>query len=212
MFGTAHWGRQRSRRFRSHLRAVTAVAVVAATSAVVVPIVLASASSAASAKRTVAPSRDGLGIQPGKIKHVWLIILENKSYDATFTGLNKNTYLWRTLPGQGVLLKNYYGTGHFSFDNYLASVSGQATQPDTQADCSVLRPLRGPRRHLGVAADEPQLRSDDLRPGPERDDRRQRLRVPGERADAVQAARRGQGELEGLCPGSRQPRRERPAT
>ena len=166
-----------------------------------VPIVLASASSAASAKRSLAPRRDGLGIQPGKIKHVWLIILENKSYDATFTGLNKNTYLWRTLPGQGVLLKNYYGTGHFSFDNYLASVSGQATQPDTQSDCPIYEHFAGPRRQLGVAEDEPQLRSDDLGPGPERDDRRQRLRVPGERADDVQAARRGEGELEGLCAG-----------
>ncbi|MFZ0091672.1 MAG: alkaline phosphatase family protein [Solirubrobacteraceae bacterium] len=78
---------------------------------------------------------DGLGIRPGKIKHVWLIILENKSYDASFTGLNDNTYLWRTLPGQGVLLKHYYGTGHFSLDNYISAVSGQATQPDTQADC-----------------------------------------------------------------------------
>ncbi len=78
---------------------------------------------------------DGLGIKPGKIKHVWLIILENKSYDATFTGLNNNTYLWKTLPAQGVLLKNYYGTGHFSLDNYVSMVSGQATQPDTQADC-----------------------------------------------------------------------------
>jgi hypothetical protein len=78
---------------------------------------------------------DGLGIAPGKIKHVWLIILENKSYDATFTGLNNNTYLWRTLPAQGMLLKNYYGTGHFSFDNYISLVSGQATQPDTQDDC-----------------------------------------------------------------------------
>jgi Phosphoesterase family len=78
---------------------------------------------------------DGLGIRPGKIKHVWLIILENKSYDATFTGLNRNTYLWRTLPAQGVLLKNYFGTGHFSFDNYISLVSGQATQADTQVDC-----------------------------------------------------------------------------
>jgi len=78
---------------------------------------------------------DGLGIKPGKIKHVWLIILENKSFDATFTGLNNNTYLWKTLPAQGVLLKNYYGTGHFSLDNYVSMVSGQATQPDTQADC-----------------------------------------------------------------------------
>jgi hypothetical protein len=120
--------------FRSHRRALIAVTIVAASSAAAVPIVSASASSAHRPRRHVA-TRDGLGIRPGKIKHVWLIILENKSYDATFTGLNKNTYLWRTLPGQGVLLKNYYGTGHFSFDNYLALASGQATQPDTQADC-----------------------------------------------------------------------------
>ena len=78
---------------------------------------------------------DGLGVGKGKIKHVWLIILENKSYDASFTGLNNNTYLWQTLPEQGVLLKNYYGTGHFSLDNYVSLVAGQATQPDTQADC-----------------------------------------------------------------------------
>jgi hypothetical protein len=78
---------------------------------------------------------DGLGVHQGKIKHVWLIILENKSYDASFTGLNNNTYLWKTLPSQGVLLKNYYGTGHFSLDNYISLVSGQATQPDTQSDC-----------------------------------------------------------------------------
>jgi len=36
---------------------------------------------------------DGLGVSPGKIKHVWLIILENKSFDATFTVLNNNTFL-----------------------------------------------------------------------------------------------------------------------
>ena len=51
MFGTAHWGRHWSRRFRSHFRALTAVAVLAATSVAAVPIVVASASSAASAKR-----------------------------------------------------------------------------------------------------------------------------------------------------------------
>ncbi len=77
------------------------------------------------------------GLQSGQIKHVWLIILENKSYDATFTGLNQNSYLWKTLPSQGVLLKNYYGTGHSSQDNYLSMVSGQAPQEDVQSDCSV---------------------------------------------------------------------------
>ncbi|MDG3010640.1 phosphoesterase [Rhodococcus sp. D2-41] len=77
------------------------------------------------------------GLKRGQIKHVWLIILENKSYDATFTGLNQNSYLWKTLPAQGALLKNYYGTGHSSQDNYLSMVSGQAPQEDTQSDCSV---------------------------------------------------------------------------
>jgi hypothetical protein len=120
--------------FRSHRRALMTVTIMAALSAAAVPIVSASASSAHHLRRH-STALDGLGIRPGKIKHMWLIILENKSYDATFTGLNKNTYLWRTLPAQGVLLKNYYGTGHFSFDNYLALASGQATQPDTQADC-----------------------------------------------------------------------------
>jgi Phosphoesterase family len=78
---------------------------------------------------------DGLGIRPGKVKHVWLIILENKSYDASFTGLNHNTYLWKTLPTQGVLLKNFYGTGHDSLDNYISMASGQAPMTDDQSDC-----------------------------------------------------------------------------
>jgi hypothetical protein len=68
---------------------------------------------------------------------VWLIILENKSYDATFTGLNQNSYLWKTLPAQGVLLKDYYGTGHFSQDNYTSLVSGQSASQDLQSDCDV---------------------------------------------------------------------------
>ncbi len=76
------------------------------------------------------------GLRQGAIKHVWLIILENKSYDASFTGLNQNTYLWRTLPAQGALLTNYYGTGHSSMDNYISMVSGQAPSEDVQEDCS----------------------------------------------------------------------------
>jgi Phosphoesterase family len=87
------------------------------------------------------PARQNLeiastGLKPGSIKHVWLIILENKSYDATFTGLNQNTFLWKTLPEQGALLTNYYGTGHSSMDNYLSLVSGQAPSEDVQEDCS----------------------------------------------------------------------------
>ena len=76
------------------------------------------------------------GTPVGGIKHVWLIILENKSYDENFTGLNQNSYLWQTLPAQGALLTNYYGTGHFSMDNYISLVSGQSPSYGVQDDCS----------------------------------------------------------------------------
>jgi len=117
-------------------RALIAVAAAVGLCAAAVPIVTASAS-AGSVNHgwRGASHRDGLGIRPGKIKHVWLIIFENKAFDASFTGLNNNTYLWQTLPSQGALLKNYYGTGHSSLDNYLSLASGQAPEPDDQSDC-----------------------------------------------------------------------------
>lgn len=98
-----------------------------------------SSSSAGSSSITLTPS----GTPVGAIKHVWLIILENKSYDATFSGLNKNSYLWKTLPSQGALLKNYYGTGHFSLDNYTSMVSGQGPAPADQNDCPVYADQQG---------------------------------------------------------------------
>jgi hypothetical protein len=76
------------------------------------------------------------GTPVGGVKHVWLIILENKSYDEIFSGLNQNSYLWQTLPQQGALLNHYYGTGHFSMDNYVSLVSGQSPSYATQDDCS----------------------------------------------------------------------------
>ena len=71
---------------------------------------------------------------PPQVKHVWVIELENKSFDAAFVE-NSNTYLFNTLPSQGVLLRQYYGIGHFSLDNYIAELSGQAPNPVTQSDC-----------------------------------------------------------------------------
>jgi len=78
-----------------------------------------------------------------KAKHVWYIIMENKSFDATFTGLNNNTYLWKTLPSQGTLLTNYYGTGHYSQDNYTALVSGQSPLYDQQLDSPTYKDAAG---------------------------------------------------------------------
>src|ERR1019366_3457850 len=109
-----------------------------AAAALIVPGLVAITSGGASADQTQSGTTiTGTGLQAGQVKHVWLIILENKSYDATFTGLNQNSYLWKTLPTQGVLLKNYFGTGHSSQDNYESMVSGQGPQEDTQSDCGV---------------------------------------------------------------------------
>ena len=107
----------------------------------------------ASSSATPTAGPDSLGGLPtGAIKHVWLIILENKSYDETFTGLNSNSYLWQTLPSEGVLLKNYYGTGHSSQDNYIALAAGQAPEEDTQEDCSTANTQTGSNSTIITAA------------------------------------------------------------
>lgn len=72
---------------------------------------------------------------PPPVRHVFLIVLENQSYDVTFGTDSKAPYLARTLVGAGALLRQYYGTGHASLDNYISMVSGIAPNPATQADC-----------------------------------------------------------------------------
>ena len=69
------------------------------------------------------------------IRHVFLIVLENKSFDAAFGHGSAAPYLAKTLPPRGALLTQYYATGHWSLDNYIAMVSGQAPNPATQGDC-----------------------------------------------------------------------------
>ncbi|MGA7539748.1 MAG: alkaline phosphatase family protein [Steroidobacteraceae bacterium] len=70
-----------------------------------------------------------------RIRHVFLIVLENKSFSEAFGPNGAAPYLAQTLPAQGALLENYYATGHWSLDNYVAIVSGQAPNPATQRDC-----------------------------------------------------------------------------
>jgi phosphatidylinositol-3-phosphatase len=69
------------------------------------------------------------------IRHVFLIVLENKSFSEAFGPHGAAPYLARTLPAEGALLRNYYAVGHWSLDNYIALVSGQAPNPATQRDC-----------------------------------------------------------------------------
>ncbi len=69
------------------------------------------------------------------IRHVFVIVLENRSYDQTFGAASPARYLADTLPRAGALLRLYYGIGHNSLDNYIAMISGIAPNRDTQGDC-----------------------------------------------------------------------------
>jgi hypothetical protein len=72
---------------------------------------------------------------PPAIEHVFVIVLENKNFDETFGPASQAPYLAKTLTARGQLLRQYYGIGHESLDNYIAMVSGQAPNPQTQGDC-----------------------------------------------------------------------------
>ena len=72
-----------------------------------------------------------------KIEHVFVINLENKSYDETWGPSSPAPYLSGTLTAQGQLLTQYFAIGHASLDNYIAQISGQAPDPATRADCII---------------------------------------------------------------------------
>lgn len=74
---------------------------------------------------------------PPPIRHVFTIVLENKGFQETFGDNSQAPYLAQQLTQQGQLLTQYYGIGHLSLDNYIAMISGQAPNPQTQADCQI---------------------------------------------------------------------------
>ncbi len=88
-------------------------------------------------------ARAPVATSAARIRHVFVIMLENKSYEDTFEASTQDPYLRRTLVPMGALLTEYYGTGHVSLDNYIALISGQAPTPDTDNDCLI--PGQGPR-------------------------------------------------------------------
>jgi len=71
-----------------------------------------------------------------RVGHFFILMLENKSYSATFGPGSLAPYLADSLPARGALLREYYGIGHVSLDNYIALVSGQAPNRATQTDCA----------------------------------------------------------------------------
>jgi hypothetical protein len=73
--------------------------------------------------------------KPADPPHVFLIVLENESYSDTYRH-HPGRYIQKTLEKQGTLLSQYHAIGHFSLDNYIAMISGQAPNPVTSTDCT----------------------------------------------------------------------------
>jgi len=105
------------------------------TAAVAVLFALAACSSD-NAKSTTGPSTTETVAVTGKVKHVFVVVLENKTFSTTFGGSSPVPYLTQTLASQGAELSGYYGTGHVSLDNYISMLSGQAGTPQTITDCA----------------------------------------------------------------------------
>jgi phosphatidylinositol-3-phosphatase len=86
------------------------------------------------------------------IQHVFTIVLENESAATTFGTNSPAPYLANTLRSEGAFLPKYYGVGHNSLDNYIAMVSGQAPNAQTQADCQMFDDFIGTIESNGQAA------------------------------------------------------------
>jgi phosphatidylinositol-3-phosphatase len=93
-------------------------------------------------------------LPPGvpRIRHLFVIVLENENAESTFGANPPAPYLGNTLREEGAFIPNYYGIGHESLDNYIAMVSGQPPNLQTQADCQIFTEMvPGTVREDGVA-------------------------------------------------------------
>jgi phospholipase C len=85
-----------------------------------------------------APAPGARADRPG---HVFVINLENQGFDAAWGADSDAPYLSETLRSKGVLLSKYYAIAHHSAPNYIAQISGQASNPMTRNDCATYVPF-----------------------------------------------------------------------
>jgi phosphatidylinositol-3-phosphatase len=78
-----------------------------------------------------------------KVKHVFVVVVSTPSYAAAFGKGSVATYLNGTLRSKGVLLSGYHSLGSAQLPDYLAMVSGQAPNRDTEKGCSTYADFPG---------------------------------------------------------------------
>ena len=77
------------------------------------------------------------------VGHVFVLVLENENASTTFGPDSPAPYLSKTLPTLGAYVPEYYGVTHLSLGNSVAMVSGQGSNPQTQADCQIYTDFAG---------------------------------------------------------------------
>jgi hypothetical protein len=70
-----------------------------------------------------------------EIKHAFLIVLGENSYEGTYGPTAEAPYLSRVLPKKGELIPNYYGVTGGVLANEIALLSGQGPTAETAANC-----------------------------------------------------------------------------
>jgi hypothetical protein len=71
------------------------------------------------------------------VKHVFMIVLGENSYEETFGAGSTAPYLAQTLAAKGELLPNYYAVTKGQLANQIALLSGQGPTAETAAGCPV---------------------------------------------------------------------------
>ncbi|HWH20200.1 MAG TPA: hypothetical protein VN671_06685, partial [Solirubrobacterales bacterium] len=70
-----------------------------------------------------------------EIKHAFLIVLGENSYEGTYGASAEAPYLSRVLPKKGELIPNYYGVTGGVLANEIALLSGQGPTAETAVNC-----------------------------------------------------------------------------
>lgn len=111
--------------------------------AIAVALLLGGAAAAPAAPPAPIAGVSATNVAPPPIRHVFVINLENEGYKSTFRLNSQAPYLAHTLRDRGMLLSQYYATAHNSLPNYIAQISGQGPNSDTQADCQTYSDFMG---------------------------------------------------------------------
>jgi hypothetical protein len=79
--------------------------------------------------------------KPPPVKHVVVVALADAGFDEAFGAKSPAPYLAHDLRAKGVLLRRYHAIAHGGLPNLIALLSGQGSNPATDAGCAEMTPF-----------------------------------------------------------------------